>query len=136
MNRVRAMVYPQVAPSKYSFFSSGTLTGLRSGGEPGMYPVDSGKTTGKIGMESGKSALIASLKTVAKAYCEADGVPPKTLSWRIFNDGKKLDAILSDDADLMTANWEKAMGWLSTHWPEGAVWPENIVRPTPASAPA
>jgi hypothetical protein len=101
-----------------------------------MYPVQSGTTSGKNGMETGKSASIENLKAVAKAYCDAAGVPPKTLSWRVFNDGKKLDAILADKADLMTANFERAMEWLSNHWPEGAAWPEGIDRPTPASAPA
>jgi hypothetical protein len=85
-------------------------------------------------METGKSASIEALKAVAMVYCAAADVPPKTLSWRVFNDGKKLDAILADKADLMTANFERAMEWLSANWPEGAVWPENIARP--ASTPA
>ncbi|MGY3588033.1 hypothetical protein [Bradyrhizobium sp. USDA 4350] len=80
-------------------------------------------------METGKSQAIRNLKAVAVAYCEAASVPPKTLSWRVFNDGKKLDAILADSADLMTAGCEKAMQWLSDNWPEGAVWPETVVRP-------
>jgi len=80
-------------------------------------------------METGKSIAIENLKAVALAYCDAAGVPPKTLSWRVFNDGKKLDAILADKADLMTAGHEKAMQWLSDNWPEGAVWPDDVVRP-------
>lgn len=87
-------------------------------------------------METGKSASIESLKAVAMVYCEAAGVPPKTLSWRVFNDGKKLDAILADKADLMTANFERAMEWLSTNWPETAVWPDDVTRPAPAPASA
>lgn len=94
-----------------------------------MYPVGTGKFSGNGWMEVAKSFAIANLKAVAIVYCDADGVPPKTLSWRIFNDGKKLDAILADKADLMTAGHEKAMAWLSTNWPEGAEWPENIERP-------
>jgi hypothetical protein len=86
-------------------------------------------------METGKSASIESLKTVAVVYCEAEGIPPKTLSHRVFNDSKKLDAILADKADLMTANFEKAMQWLSDNWPEGAVWPEDVARPA-AAVPA
>lgn len=83
-------------------------------------------------MEAGKSsAAIENLKAVALAYCDAAGVPPKTLSWRVFNDGKKLDAILAGKADLMTAGHEKAMGWLSNNWPEGASWPEDVSRPEP-----
>lgn len=80
-------------------------------------------------METDKSVAIAHLKAVARVYCDSAHVPPKTLSWRIFNDGKKLDAILDNKADLMTANHEKAMGWLSANWPDGAVWPEDVVRP-------
>jgi hypothetical protein len=87
-------------------------------------------------METGKSASIESLKAVAMVYCEAADVLPKTLSWRVFNDGKKLDAILADKADLMTANFERTMEWLSANWPEGAVWPENIARPAAAAASA
>lgn len=80
-------------------------------------------------METGKSVAIEHLKAVALVYCEAAGVPPKTLSWRIFNDGKKLDAILADRADLMTAGHEKAMAWLSNNWPKGAGWPKGVKRP-------
>jgi hypothetical protein len=99
-----------------------------------MHPVQSGNISGNKCMETGKSAAIANLKTVAMVYCEAADVPPKTLSWRVFNDGKKLDAILGDKADLMTANCEKAMAWLSTNWPDRAKWPKGIARPAPVSA--
>lgn len=85
-------------------------------------------------METGKSAAIRDLKAVAGAYCAAADVLPKTLSWRVFNDGKKLDAILEDKADLMTANCERAMEWLSNNWPDGARWPKKIARPAPAPA--
>lgn len=80
-------------------------------------------------MRTGKSQAIISLKTVALAYCKAEDVPPKTLSWRVFNDGKKLDAILADKADLMTAGCEKAMQWLSDNWPDKAIWPKKVARP-------
>lgn len=87
-------------------------------------------------MENGKSKAIANLKAVAASYCTAADVPPKTLSWRVFNDGKKLDAILDDKADLMTGNCERAMQWLSDNWPADAVWPDGVDRPTAVAAPA
>lgn len=102
---------------------------MRIGIVPGMYPVLTGNNGGKKRMTTGKSLAIDNLKAVAQAYCDAAGVPPKTLSWRVFNDGKKLDAILADKADLMTAGCERAMAWLSANWPEGAIWPTEVPRP-------
>lgn len=69
------------------------------------------------------------LLTVAAEYARAEGVELKTVSWRVFGDGKKLEAIRDRGADLQVRRFEGAMTWFSTHWPETAVWPEGVARP-------
>lgn len=76
-------------------------------------------------------ALIENLKTVALAHAAAADLPLKTLSSRIFNDGKKLDAIVAGDTDVTTARFDHAMQWFSDNWPDGAAWPEGVERPVP-----
>lgn len=74
---------------------------------------------------------LENLKTVALAYAVAADLPLKTLSFRIFNDGKKLDAIVNGDSDVTTARFDHAMQWFSDNWPDGAEWPGAVVRPVP-----
>lgn len=79
-------------------------------------------------------ATIKALKTVASAFTAATGLPLKTLSHRIFDDGKKLDAIFAGDADVVTARFDRAMQWFSDNWPEGTEWPTDVVRPAMVAA--
>ena len=72
---------------------------------------------------------IEHLKAVALAYSKAEKTPLRTLSSRIFNDGKKLDAIVAGDADVVTARFDHAMRWFSINWPKGLRWPKGITRP-------
>lgn len=74
---------------------------------------------------------LESLKTVALAYATATDLPLKTLSFRIFNDGKKLDAIVNGDSDVTTARFDHAMQWFSDNWPKEPVWPDGVPRPVP-----
>jgi hypothetical protein len=68
------------------------------------------------------------LVRVADAYCAAIGRSRGRVSTVIFNDGKKLDQI-AKGADLTTRSFERAMQWLSDHWPVGTDWPAEIERP-------
>ena len=72
---------------------------------------------------------IEHLKAVALAYSKAEKTPLRTLSSRIFDDGKKLDAIVAGDADIVTARFDHAMQWFSDNWPKGRAWPKGITRP-------
>lgn len=71
---------------------------------------------------------ITHLIRVAEAYGSAVGIESSTVSWRLFGDGKKLDA-LKAGADIQVRRFEAAMSWLSRNWPDGAVWPTDVSRP-------
>lgn len=77
--------------------------------------------------------LTDQLLAVADAYCKARDISKSRVSTLIFNDGKKL-GLIEDGKDLATKNHERAMQWFSDRWPEGAAWPDEVVRPTPAAA--
>lgn len=72
-----------------------------------------------------------SLLIVCRAYSEALAIPMKTASSRVFDESKLLDAVLSGRATLTLARADKALRWLSDHWPDGAVWPREVARPAP-----
>lgn len=65
---------------------------------------------------------------VSDRYAEAAGIGRKRVSTIVFNRGSKIDDI-NEGGDLTTGNFERAMLWFSTNWPEGAVWPAEIPRP-------
>lgn len=71
---------------------------------------------------------IDSLLMVARRYAEVEGVPLTTVSSRALNDGKKLSA-LETGADINVKRLERALIWFSMNWPDGAKWPEGVVRP-------
>lgn len=78
-------------------------------------------------------SAIDHLLTVSQEYARATGLEVKTVSWRLFDDNKKLDAIIGG-SDIQVRRLEKAMQWLSENWPAGAVWPEGVPRPQAAEA--
>lgn len=51
------------------------------------------------------------------------------LSTIVLSGGKRLQNIASG-RDLNTATFERAMQWFSDNWPDGAVWPADIPRPS------
>ncbi len=71
--------------------------------------------------------------TLADAYKNALGLEDKTVSSRLFDDSKKLTAIRSG-SDLTVSRFNSAMRWFDENWPEGAVWPVSVMRPTNKSA--
>lgn len=74
----------------------------------------------------------AELLTLARAYGEAEGVGLTTISSRVFNDGKKLDAIAAG-GDLYSGRLNKAVQWFSDNWPAGLDWPATVARPAPST---
>ena len=72
---------------------------------------------------------IAQLCTLARAYIAAEKVETTTLSWRVFGDTKKLDALFSGK-DIQVRRFEKALGWFDQNWPDGATWPKGVTRPS------
>jgi hypothetical protein len=71
--------------------------------------------------------------TLAKAYAAAEQIELKTVSWRVFGDGKKLDALLSG-SELQIGRYNAALIWFSVNWPAGAAWPPNVPRPEAEAA--
>jgi hypothetical protein len=91
-----------------------------------------------------KPSAIASIISVATAYCEANRLSLARVSTVVFNDGKALTR-LAAGGDLTTRSFERAMAWFSANWPEGLAWPDGVERPAsdaatadtlPAAAPA
>jgi len=79
---------------------------------------------------TGKEALL----TVAEAYRVAEGTTRSIVSWRVFEDTRKLQALV-DGKDIQLSRFERAMLWFSENWPANVGWPIEIARPAPA-APA
>ncbi|HUO54932.1 MAG TPA: hypothetical protein VMU18_09335 [Rhodoblastus sp.] len=71
---------------------------------------------------------IADLLRVIDVYRSAAGVTDSTLSTRIFNEGMKVKRLRAG-ADMNTRRVVVALRWLSSHWPEGVEWPEDVRRP-------
>lgn len=74
------------------------------------------------------------LLAVASEYASVEEVELKTVSWRVFGDGKKLEAIRDRGADIQVRRMEAAMAWFSRNWPSGADWPDDVPRTVPAPA--
>lgn len=73
---------------------------------------------------SGTERLIA----LCRAYADAEGIELKTVSSRVFQDSKKLDALIGG-YDISVRRYEAALRWFSENWPAGAPWPDNETRP-------
>ncbi len=75
---------------------------------------------------------IQQILALADAYADAEGIQLSTVSWRVFGDTKKLQA-LHDGGDLQTRRADGAMTWFRENWPTAAEWPEGIERETAAA---
>lgn len=72
---------------------------------------------------------IEHLIKVADEYGRVSQVEDKTVSSRVFQDSKKLGAIRSG-SDITVGRYNGALEWFSANWPEGAVWPHDVPRPS------
>lgn len=75
------------------------------------------------------------LLIVSDAYAAARKLSRSRVSTIVFGDGRKLDLMHEQGADIRTRRFEAAMRWFSNNWPEGADWPEAVPRP-PVDRPA
>jgi hypothetical protein len=72
---------------------------------------------------------------LTETYAKALDVPLTTVSFRLFNDGKRLDMLRDDDSrDVGIRKVEGAVQYLSDNWPERTAWPKGIDRPSAAKA--
>jgi len=79
--------------------------------------------------------LIGRLQTVSDAYCAKLELRREQVSYRIFADQRRLGLVIAGDSGLTVANYEKAMMWFASNWPEALAWPDGVERPqydTPA----
>lgn len=74
------------------------------------------------------------LLSVLDAYSDAHGLADATISYRIFNDGKKISQ-LRNGGTITVARLNETLQFLSSNWPRGARWPRGVKRP-PANSPA
>ncbi len=67
-----------------------------------------------------------------KAFMKVKGVKVSTISMAVFRNGSRLTPVLTGEADMIASNWEATMQYLSDNWPEGAKWPDGVIRLEPA----
>ena len=72
--------------------------------------------------------VIQTILELSRLYGEAEGVSPTTVSWRAFNDSKRIRA-LHDGKTITIRRAETVIAWFSDNWPEEAVWPADVARP-------
>lgn len=72
--------------------------------------------------------LTEKLLLVADTYCLAVRRSRSRISTIIFMSGDRLDGIAAGK-DIQTRNYEKAMLWFASNWPEGVAWPAGVERP-------
>lgn len=76
--------------------------------------------------------LLGRLQIVSDRYCAAAGLRREQVSYQVFRDQRRLESVFVGGAGLTVANFEKAMLWFASNWPEGLAWPEGVERPEPA----
>lgn len=69
------------------------------------------------------------LLIVSDAFAAARKLSRSRVSTIVFGDGRKLDLMHEQGADIRTRRFEAAMRWFSNNWPDGAAWPEAVPRP-------
>lgn len=73
------------------------------------------------------------LVRIAKAFAAHTDTPLKTLSWRIYDDGKVLDGVCDGGRTITTERFDKGMSWFAENAPADFEWPNDIPRPVIAA---
>lgn len=68
--------------------------------------------------------------TVAEAFRTATGRSETFVSRSALGRASALKS-LRQGRDMHSGNIEDGLQWLSDHWPEGAEWPRDVMRPVP-----
>ena len=77
---------------------------------------------------------INDLLRLVSVFASARKVSDARASTLIFGDGTRVKHLRAG-GDMGVKRVERALVWLSGNWPEGAIWPGDIVRPEPHSSP-
>lgn len=72
------------------------------------------------------------LISVASGFAKARGLSESRVSTMAFGDGKVIDR-LRNGSDLTTSRYEASMLWFHENWPDGAEWPNEVMRPEVAA---
>jgi hypothetical protein len=66
---------------------------------------------------------------VSDRFGDARKIGRQRVSTLVLNRGATLDLIAEGRSDLTTGVFERAMQWLSDHWPADTDWPDEVPRP-------
>lgn len=77
--------------------------------------------------------MIKWLLAVSSAYCDATNLSEARVSTIVLNAGHRLKDLREGRCGIGVPTLERALQWFSDNWPEGAVWPVEVVRPDPLS---
>lgn len=72
--------------------------------------------------------------SVAETFAAASELELRTVSSRVFDDGKVLPGLKAGARTISFARAEAALLWFSSNWPAGAAWPVGVPRPAPQAA--
>ena len=72
--------------------------------------------------------MIKDFLYLCRVYCNQHGIAERTLSYQLFNNGSILRKIRNGNS-ITIHSYEKALQWLSDHWPADISWPDIIKRP-------
>lgn len=73
--------------------------------------------------------LVSNLNAVFEAFSAASKLKASTIWARAVGDARFMDR-LSSGASFTIKTYDNAIKWFSDNWPQGAVWPANVNRPT------
>lgn len=89
------------------------------------------EATGKMttGFRPDAFPLPGHIVRLADIYSSIMGPTCSTISTTIFNDGKRIERLRSG-LGITVQCYNEAMRWFSANWPDGAVWPHDVPRPS------
>lgn len=76
-----------------------------------------------------EAELAHHLDLLLAAYREQIDRQPSTLGRLAADDGKFFERI-RDGATFTVKKYDAVVSWFSVNWPDGAVWPADVPRPT------
>lgn len=75
--------------------------------------------------------LMDQFRATVAAYTVGHPKAGKGLSFRLFDDSKRLNVLMTGRGDMTLSTFERAMAWFSANWPDGVEWPSDVPRPLP-----
>ena len=76
------------------------------------------------------------LSATSAAFSEAKDISRAQLGRLILNDNTFFRRVLEERQGFTVRIYDRVIGWMSDHWPEGAEWPADVPRPSAESSEA